>query len=112
MIERTIALLKKYRYVDDEAFALRYVENGGARKSRRQLAYELRQKGVDSELVDAALREAAPSEDENIRRLVQKKVGKPGGASGRTAQIVRISGAKGLFYEAIRRVLGEIGTED
>lgn len=113
VIERTIALLKKYRYVDDEAFALRYVENGGARKSRRQLAYELRQKGVDSELVDAALREAAPSEDENIRRLVQKKVGSPEGLSREELhKLYAFLGRKGYSYEAIRRVLGEIGTED
>ena len=112
VIDRTIALLKKHRYVDDEAFARRYVENGGTRKSRRQLAYELRQKGVDSELVDQALREAAPPEEETVRRLVQKKVGNPGDLSREELQkLYAFLGRKGYSYEVIRRVIGEICDE-
>lgn len=109
VIDRTVALLAKYHYVDDQAFAMRYVENGGARKSRRQLVYELRQKGVDGELVAEAIREAAPDEEDTIRRLVKKRVGDVQGLSREELyKLYGYLGRKGYSFEAIRRVLGEI----
>lgn len=109
VIDRTVALLAKYHYVDDQAFAIRYVENGGARKSRRQLAYELRQKGVDGELAARAIREAAPDEEDAIRGLVQKRAGAVQDLSGEERyKLYGYLGRKGYSYESIRRVLGEI----
>lgn len=109
VIDRTVALLSKYHYVDDQAFAMRYVENSGARKSRRQMAYELRQKGVDGELVAEAIREAAPDEEDAIRHLVQKRAGDAKDLSREElSKLYGYLGRKGYSFESIRRVLGEI----
>lgn len=109
VIDRTVDLLAKYHYVDDQAYAMRYVESGGTRKSRRQMAYELRQKGVDGELVAQAISEAAPDEEDTIRRLVQKKVGDVQDLSREEMyRLYGYLGRKGYSFEAIRRVLGEI----
>lgn len=112
VVERTVALLKKHRYLNDQAFAGRYVEYQSASKSRRQIEWELRGKGVDGETVREALREAPPEED-LIRRLVKKRVGTTEGLTREQLyQLYTYLGRKGFSYEAIRRVLGEPCAEE
>lgn len=112
VVERTVALLKKHRYLNDQAFAGRYVEYQSASKSRRQIEWELRGKGVDGETVREALREALPEED-LIRRLVKKRAGTTEGLTREQLyQLYTYLGRKGFSYEAIRRVLGEPCAEE
>ncbi len=112
VVERTVALLKKHRYLNDQAFAGRYVEYQSASKSRRQIEWELRGKGVDGETVREALREAPPEED-LIRRLVKKRAGTTEGLTREQLyQLYTYLGRKGFSYEAIRRVLGEPCAEE
>ncbi|SRR5690606_7054142 len=63
LIEAVTSKLGEQGYVDDEAFARFWVENRNRfrPRSKRALAYELRQKGVDREDIDSAL---APQDDE------------------------------------------------
>lgn len=112
VVERTVSLLKKHRYLNDQAFAGRYVEYQSAAKSRRQIEWELRGKGVNGDIVREALKEAPP-EEELIRRLVKKRVGSTEGlAREQMYKLYTYLGRKGFSYEAIRRVLGEPYTEE
>ena len=43
--------LKEYGFINDRAYAESYVRSYGNRKSRRQLVYELSQKGVSLSLI-------------------------------------------------------------
>lgn len=59
-IDAAIEKLEGWRYVDDEQFARYWVENREAHKprGRRLLEQELRQKGVDRELIQTTIEEA------------------------------------------------------
>ena len=61
IVEDVIAALKRYGYVDDDAYARRFAERRAAagRSGARRLRLELRAKGVeDRDLIDDAVREA------------------------------------------------------
>lgn len=73
IIERTIAYVYSYHYLDDERYAGNYIRYKSATKSRRQLVNELHQKGIAKEIIDAALREADGDDTEAICRAIRKK---------------------------------------
>ena len=56
-VETAIARLMRQGYLDDESFANYWVENREQfrPRGRKALAYELRQKGVDGDVIDSAL---------------------------------------------------------
>jgi regulatory protein len=53
IISKVIALLKQYRYLDDETFARLFIENRKTQnpKSRFALTYELKQKGICNRII-------------------------------------------------------------
>ncbi|MDN5276292.1 MAG: regulatory protein [Clostridiales bacterium] len=74
-IEKAIEKLKGYGFIDDRAFASSWV-NSRLRnnpKGRAAMARELRQKGVDAEIIDEVM-ESVPREQEEAvaNRLAQK----------------------------------------
>ena len=109
--ERTLEFLKHYRYVDDRSLAKRYVEGKSRVKSKKQMAWELCQKGMDGELVREALKEGAP-EKEAISRLIRQKTGgKMPGTQQERRRLYGYLGRKGFSYEEVRSVLGELEEE-
>ena len=105
-IDETVLFLKEYRYLDDEAYAGRYIRTCAARKSRRQIRADLERKGVSREIIDLQLQEENVDEDSQIRKLLEKKGYEPGKRM-EPAEYRRLMGAlgrRGFSGEAIRRV--------
>ena len=105
-IDETVLFLKEYRYLDDEAYAGRYIRSCAARKSRRQIQADLERKGVSREMIALQLQEEYVDEDSQIRKLLEKKGYEPGKRM-EPAEYRRIMGAlgrRGFSGEAIRRV--------
>lgn len=75
VIDLTIDRLKNRRYVDDAAFAKRWVENRRLLKStsKRRLQQELRQKRVGDEAITLALDADDADEHQILRDLIEKK---------------------------------------
>lgn len=73
VIARVLARLRELRLVNDEEFALQWVDNRSRFKPRggRMLQQELRQKGVERETIEAALPDA-DEEVENALLALQK----------------------------------------
>lgn len=65
-------------YIDDEKFARYWAENRSQTKgaSRRKLQAELRTKGVESSIIDAALTETGRSDEDELAKIIAKKRGK------------------------------------
>lgn len=65
-------------YVDDEKFARFWVENRNQRKgsSVRKLRNELLIKGVANSLIDAVFSDGVRSDEEEIRKIITKKLAK------------------------------------
>ena len=106
-IEETVLFLKEYRYLDDEAYAGRYIRACAARKSRRQIRADLERKGVSREVIDLQ------DEDSQIRKLLQKKGYEPGKRLEATEyrRIMGTLGRRGFSGEAIRRVMESMREE-
>ncbi len=108
-IEQTVLFLKECRYLDDEAYAGRYVRSHASKKSRRQIRFDLEQKGISREIVELTLQEEEVDEDSQIRKLLLKKGWEPEKRL-EPAEYRRIMGAlarRGFSSEAIRKVMSE-----
>ncbi|MDD3831578.1 MAG: RecX family transcriptional regulator [Clostridia bacterium] len=55
VIEDTINKLIYYKYLDDTAYASMYTAYASGNKGARAIAYELKNKGVDSQIIELAL---------------------------------------------------------
>lgn len=75
-INRVIEKLRDWRYIDDEAFARYWVENRDTNRprGRRLLEQELRQKGIDREIVGGAIEEAEIDEHAGAREIARSKL--------------------------------------
>jgi regulatory protein len=85
IIEKIIATLIEQKFLNDRTFAQWWVEQRLRfnPKSLRVIKLELRQKGIDPEIIEAVTQnpltitdEALPSERETAKKLVEKKIGK------------------------------------
>ena len=73
--DRVLGRLIEKGYVDDEKFARFWVENRHRRKgaSRRKLASELGVKGVNSTIIETVLAQSDRSDDEELKKMIEKK---------------------------------------
>lgn len=113
-IEETVGFLKEYRYVNDAAYAEKYIRVYSSKKSIRQIRCDLERKGVAKELIAESLLEEPVDEEEQIRRLLVKKGYRPGERM-EPDQYRKVMGAlcrKGFSYEVIRRVTDRMCGEE
>lgn len=75
VIHKVMEYVDGYHYLDDVRFARNYVDYKGGRKSRRELAYELRGKGIDLNTVSADESLELPDDKETIRSILLKRWG-------------------------------------
>ena len=88
VIDKAVAYMKDYHYVDDFRYACNYIRYRCQNKSRRQLACELYQKGVSKIYVEQALEAEYPDMDETakIQKWLEKKHYDAGTADDRQKQ--------------------------
>jgi regulatory protein len=74
VIDKTIAYLYSYHYLDDARYAEHYLSFSSEKKSRGQLTAELMRRGVDREVIAFALKQCEPfDEAAQIRIWLEKK---------------------------------------
>ena len=105
-VDSAIEFVKKYRYLDDEDYARRFVEKNGTKKSRKQMIYELTQKGVSREILDLVLEDMEVDEEAQILALLVKRDYSGEGATREEKQkISAYLARKGFSYDAISSAL-------
>jgi len=113
VVEEVVAKLYELDFLDDKAFAERFVENRMATRpvGRRALTWELRKKGLDAETVA----EAAESVDEETERegalaAARSRVGRMAGLDRREARrkLTAFLQRRGFAWDTIHGVLDEI----
>ena len=115
LCQQVIESLLQKRLLDDRAFITFWITNRLQFRpmSRRQLVRELREKGVDEDLLQSCLQEAdLPVETDLARQLLQKKAKHVKRED--PASIRRFQGylsRRGFSYETIREVLKESDDE-
>lgn len=110
VIDEVVAYLSKYRFLDDEAYALlfsrdkRNINGYGPVK----ITYALRRKGIDDEYIARALEEyTSDSEKELIQSIVEKKYLRGGELNKSWEKIVRFLLSRGFHYDAVKDVLSQ-----
>lgn len=74
IVERVVEFLNQYHYLDDNAYVELYVHTYANSKSKRQIAYDLRNKGIAKEVIDACFERLEFSEEACLDRQLQKYI--------------------------------------
>lgn len=105
-IHEVVAFALRCGYIDDEDYARRYFEVYGDKKSRRQMAAELKQKGIGREITEALLEEESGDEAEKAAALLRKRRWDPENAdAGERRRAAAFLARRGFSGETISRAM-------
>ena len=105
-VDSAIEFAKKYRYLDDEDYARRFVERNRNKKSRKQMIFELSQKGVAKDLLDLVFEDMDVDEESQIIAVLEKrKYPKEDATREEKQKISAYLARKGFSYDAISAAL-------
>ncbi|MDD2445420.1 MAG: RecX family transcriptional regulator [Clostridia bacterium] len=106
-IDYAVEKMKEYNYINDENYAKTYINSKRDNKGKKAIAYDLKLKGIDSEIIKINL-ELVKSQRESIYNLAQKiKKNKANDLKLRD-KLFRSLASKGFEFDEINSVLNEI----
>ena len=108
-IDSVVDILKEYGYINDEAYATIYCEHYMQKYGVKKLEYELKQKGVNSEIIENAL--LGVKNDDTLEEMIRKKVGTKELDYKEYSKTVRYFLSKGFEYEKIQDILNRLRDE-
>ncbi|CAN5861771.1 RecX family transcriptional regulator [soil metagenome] len=115
-IDATITRVIEWGYLNDEQFASSWVEQRSANRprSRRALQHELREKGVDREIIASTIDNADIDELLDARQLAAGKWRKDRDLplDKRRQRTAGFLARRGYGWDIARQVLDDLGTED
>ncbi len=105
LTERVFDRITERGYVNDEAFARYWVENRQLRKgiSKRKLQAELATKGVDRTIIDSLLSQSERTDEDELRKIIEKKAGRYPDEQKLIAYLAR----QGFGYDDIKQAIEE-----
>jgi len=110
----TTAIMHEFsqkKYQDDGQFARWWVENRLRKnKSNHEIRRELRQKGIDREIIEGVMHDSV-DQKQRLRTLVAQKIDKSAYRQD-TLRLKRYLMAKGFAYSDIDDALTELGADD
>lgn len=109
VIRYALDFVKKYHFIDDKAYAQRFLEAYSAKRSKRQICYDLQQKGIAKEIITQLLEEQVVDEETAIRNFIRKRGISPENCVGdQRRKLMASLGRKGFSYEIISGVMGRL----
>ena len=75
IIDKAVEYAKNYHYINDFNYATRYIDCKGSVKSKLEILSELKQKGINKDIVNSIYEEANINEKEVLVSLIKKKLG-------------------------------------
>ncbi len=112
LIDRVIVKLKEYKFIDDADFAKFWIEQRTKFKGKpiRVIEFELKQKGIDREIIDEILSRFDERKDldlESAKKLAEKKLDFYRGLDvrKRKEKVTNYLLRKGFSYETVKKVL-------
>ena len=76
-IDDAVKYVKKFNYINDERYAVNYINYRSKAKSTRQIKMELISKGIDNDIIDGLLVDNNISDEEALYNLLKKKIKNP-----------------------------------
>jgi len=92
-------------WLSDRRFAESHVADHRARAGNIKLAYDLRQRGVGDDIIEAVLSDNRDSELDRAQEVWQKKFGTPPTDAAEKARQMRFMQSRGFSLGVIRRVI-------
>ncbi len=115
-IDETIRRVRGWGYLDDARFAEAWVEQRQASRprSRRALASELREKGVDRDIIETTIEHAKIDEVVDARMLASDKWRKEHGQppEKRRQRTASYLARRGYSWQVARQVIEELASEE
>jgi regulatory protein len=110
LTERVYDRITERGYVNDEAFARYWIENRQLRKgiSKRKLQAELASKGVDRSIVDSLLSDTDRTDEDELKKIIEKKAGRYDDDQKLIAYLAR----QGFGYDDIKQALEDLKKSD
>ena len=108
MIDRAVAYVKSFGYIEDDDYAKRFILSRQGSKSRKEIYAKLYQKGIAKEIIERAMEECYEDNEEitAIRKLVEKKhFDVRNAADSEKQKIYGYLARKGFSYDTIRQVI-------
>lgn len=107
VIEKAIAYVKSYGYIEDERYANQFIQNRKLRKSRKEIECEMLKKGLSKEVISHTMETQYNKEDEveTVRRIAEKKGYRDEMMDVEKKRIFDFLVRKGFSYDTIRQVL-------
>lgn len=107
VVEDALSYVESFHYTDDSRFAANYVRFHKDGKSKRRIVSDLSAKGVDQDIIDAALEgEYTVSEEDMVRDILRKRGYDPSTADEKErAKHYRYLAGKGFSYDTIRNAM-------
>jgi regulatory protein len=99
------------RWLSDRRFAESYVADHRSRAGAVKLAFDLRQRGVADNIIEAVLSDNRDSELERAQAVWQKKFGSAPADMTEKARQMRFLQSRGFGAEVIRRVVNNPGND-
>ncbi|MBE7022125.1 MAG: hypothetical protein E7414_02775 [Ruminococcaceae bacterium] len=112
-ISDTISFLKEYQYIDDAAYASRYIQAAvrNGKSGKRKIIYDLIAKGISKELAEQAASEVSFEEEESVIPILEKKLkGDYSFPSKMKAKRYLLS--RGFAAEAVDRALMQLTADE
>lgn len=115
-IDTAVNRMQELNYLDDEAFAERWVASrqNTRPRSERMLKRELAEKGIDRETIEQTIEEAGVDEFGDALALAQKKAESMRGLEPavRERRLSGFLGRRGYGYDIVRRVIDILENPD
>lgn len=108
MIDRAIAYVKSFGYIEDIGYAKRFILSRQDSKSKKEIYAKLCQKGIGKEIIERAMEECYEEDEEltAIRKLAEKKHFDARNATDSERQkMYGYLARKGFSYDRIRQVI-------
>ena len=112
-IEKIISKLKDYKFINDEEFAKWWIEQRTLIKPKagRIIKMELKQKGIDKELIDELLKNEKESDFEKAKKLAEKRIPRYSKIKEKRKifeKLGRFLVSKGFDYDIIKKVVDQV----
>ncbi|WP_124066851.1 regulatory protein RecX [Clostridium sp. E02] len=113
VIDGTMDFLNHHRFINDESYGKRYVEYHSAKRSKRQIQYELQKKGLDKEMIQEIMEEQPVDEEAQVLAYLTKKHFKEKESDAKErSKMMAALGRKGYSYETVARVMARFDCDD
>lgn len=109
VINRVMGFLGEYRFIDDSAYTENYIRVNQEKKSRRQMIFELQQKGVDRQDISRIMEENSQDDLAAARSLLKKRLRSADLSDPKERnRLGAYLGRRGFSYDVIRKVMEEV----